>query len=421
MIPSSPVAFPRVRAPSGEWPDGRMTKRPWSSTFGVPSTAPHRHRTAPAVRIPLRPRTITVLSRLVLPGPPAPVRWGHAAIQSAGGSGDPLIDDTLRSQARAAIERAWAAAIESGALPPLPDDAGRPTVEVERPANPEHGDLATNLAMKLARPYRRAPLELATLLAAKLVRDAADAKTPVPRSSRSRSRRPGFLNLRLRPDALAATVDGVLERPDDVGPRRPGRSPRRQRRVRVGQPDRPAHHRQRARGVHRRPAEPCPGGRRPAGDARVLLQRLRRPDRQPRRVGRGRQTRRACPRGRVPGRRTSPSSPRTCPTTYGPRPRPTAPTRPRSSAAGQPTRVREGIEASLGATRRPFRRVDQRGTTARARAGSSGRSSACASTTTSTSRTARCGSARPRSATTRTASSTAPTGGRRTSPPTSAT
>ena len=76
-----------------------------------------------------------------------------------------MIPAPLRSQVRAAFERAWAAAIESGALPPLPDDAPRPSIEVERPANPEHGDLASNLAMKLARPYQRSPLELATLLA----------------------------------------------------------------------------------------------------------------------------------------------------------------------------------------------------------------------------------------------------------------
>jgi arginyl-tRNA synthetase len=127
-----------------------------------------------------------------------------------------LIDDTLRSRARAAIERAWTAAIESGALPPLPDEAGRPAVEVERPANPEHGDLATNLAMKLARPYRRAPLELATLLAAKLVRDASDEDSGSPIESVEVAP-PGFLNLRLRPDALAATVDRILERSDEWG------------------------------------------------------------------------------------------------------------------------------------------------------------------------------------------------------------
>jgi arginyl-tRNA synthetase len=127
-----------------------------------------------------------------------------------------LTDDTLRSQARAAVDRAWAAAIDAGDLPPLPDDADRPTVEVERPANAAHGDFATNLAMKLARPYRRAPLELATLLAAKLVRDAGREGSESPIEAVEVAP-PGFMNLRLRPDALARTVDGILQRPDAWG------------------------------------------------------------------------------------------------------------------------------------------------------------------------------------------------------------
>jgi arginyl-tRNA synthetase len=126
-----------------------------------------------------------------------------------------LIPTPLRSQVRAALERAWTAAIESGALPALPDDA-RPTVEVERPANPEHGDLASNLAMKLARPYQRSPLELATLLAGKLVRHARAEGSSSPIEAVEVAR-PGFLNIRLRPDALAAMVDGILDEPEAWG------------------------------------------------------------------------------------------------------------------------------------------------------------------------------------------------------------
>ena len=127
-----------------------------------------------------------------------------------------MTDDTLRSQARAAVERAWAAAIEAGALPPLADGADRPAVEIERPANAAHGDFSTNLAMKLARPYRRAPMELATLLAAKVVRDAGREGSESPIEAVEVAP-PGFMNLRLRPDALARTVDGILERPDAWG------------------------------------------------------------------------------------------------------------------------------------------------------------------------------------------------------------
>ena len=127
-----------------------------------------------------------------------------------------MIPAPLRSQVRSALGRAWSAAIESGALPALPDDAARPTIEVERPANPEHGDLASNLAMKLARPYQRSPLELATLLAGKLVRDAGAEGSDSPIEAVEVAR-PGFLNIRLRPDALAATIDAILEAPEAWG------------------------------------------------------------------------------------------------------------------------------------------------------------------------------------------------------------
>jgi arginyl-tRNA synthetase len=127
-----------------------------------------------------------------------------------------VIPAPLRTQVREAIGRAWDAAIESGALPPLPEDAPRPAIEVEHPADPTHGDLATNLAMKLARPYRKPPLEIATLLAAKLVRDASadPAASPVEAAEVAP---PGFLNIRLRPAALEAIVDGILAEPQAWG------------------------------------------------------------------------------------------------------------------------------------------------------------------------------------------------------------
>jgi arginyl-tRNA synthetase len=126
-----------------------------------------------------------------------------------------VIPVPIRHQARAAIERAWAAAVASGGLPAVPDDQPRPSIEVERPANPDHGDLASNLALKLARPYRMAPLEIATLLAAKLVRDAAThPDSPVEAVEVAP---PGFLNLRLADRALETVVAGILDGPEAWG------------------------------------------------------------------------------------------------------------------------------------------------------------------------------------------------------------
>lgn len=134
---------------------------------------------------------------------------------SASPAGQPL-PVPIRSQARAAVERAWARAIESGALPAVPDDAGAPTVEIERPAKPEHGDLASNLAMKLARPYRRAPLDIARVLAGEIAGDAErdPAATPIAAVEVAP---PGFLNLRLSDRALGETIGHVLAAPEAWG------------------------------------------------------------------------------------------------------------------------------------------------------------------------------------------------------------
>ena len=134
------------------------------------------------------------------------------------------VDPTLRAQLRQAVERAWAAAIASGALPAIaaPDEA--PEVEVERPANPEHGDLATNLAMKLARPYRRAPLEIAQALADELAGEAAatPGSTPVARSTWPR---PGSSTSASPTGRWPARSTGILAAPGDWG-RVPAASPR---------------------------------------------------------------------------------------------------------------------------------------------------------------------------------------------------
>ena len=115
---------------------------------------------------------------------------------------------TIRGAVRAAIERAYLEALESGALPRDPDGGGPPAVEVERPGDPTHGDYASNLALKLARPLHRPPLQIAAAIAA-LVHDPAVATVEVAP--------PGFLNVRLSPESLAASVDAALAAGEGFG------------------------------------------------------------------------------------------------------------------------------------------------------------------------------------------------------------
>ncbi|MBI3748266.1 MAG: arginine--tRNA ligase [Chloroflexi bacterium] len=122
----------------------------------------------------------------------------------------------IRSQVRDAVERAWTRSIAEGALPGLADDVARPAVEVERPADPAHGDFATNLAMKLARPYRMAPLAIATQLSGQLAREATEARPATPIATVEVAP-PGFLNIRLADASLEAAVTGILADPAGWG------------------------------------------------------------------------------------------------------------------------------------------------------------------------------------------------------------
>jgi arginyl-tRNA synthetase len=84
-----------------------------------------------------------------------------------------------------------------------------PAVELDRPRQPEHGDLACNLAMQLARPLKRAPRQVAEALA-EWVR-AADAASQAPLLQAVEIAGPGFINLRLAPAAQRAVVERVLK------------------------------------------------------------------------------------------------------------------------------------------------------------------------------------------------------------------
>jgi arginyl-tRNA synthetase len=104
----------------------------------------------------------------------------------------------------------------SGTLPQVPAEVDVPPVEIERPANPEHGDLATSLALKLARPMRRPPLEIAEAIATELAWEIEQDPAASPIASATVAA-PGFLNFRLSNVALAATVEGVLTDPAGWG------------------------------------------------------------------------------------------------------------------------------------------------------------------------------------------------------------
>ena len=128
----------------------------------------------------------------------------------------PALHPPIRAQVRASVERAWSRAIAAGTLPALPEETVAPGVDVERPAGTSHGDLATNLAMKLARPYRMAPLAIAAVLAEQLALDASQDPSATPIASVEVAA-PGFLNIHLADRALETMVAQILLSRDDWG------------------------------------------------------------------------------------------------------------------------------------------------------------------------------------------------------------
>ncbi|KQS73802.1 arginine--tRNA ligase [Modestobacter sp. Leaf380] len=101
-------------------------------------------------------------------------------------------------QLSALVRSVVAAAAQRGALDvPVPDE-----VVVERPRNPEHGDYATTVALKLAKAAGRPPREVAELLAADLREQAGIERVDVAG--------PGFLNVTFTQGALGRiAVDAV--------------------------------------------------------------------------------------------------------------------------------------------------------------------------------------------------------------------
>jgi arginyl-tRNA synthetase len=93
--------------------------------------------------------------------------------------------------------------------------SGGDGIHLERPRDPSHGDVATNVAMTLARELRRPPREIAREIAERLDLDSAGV-TAVEVAG------PGFLNFRLSAGAVASVLDTVLEQDDAFGRHRTG-------------------------------------------------------------------------------------------------------------------------------------------------------------------------------------------------------
>jgi arginyl-tRNA synthetase len=81
---------------------------------------------------------------------------------------------------------------------------------VETPQNLDFGDYSTNAAMKLSRTLRRNPMEIAAPLADKLAEILPEAESVTVA-------RPGFINFKLKQDALSGLINKVIEAGESYG------------------------------------------------------------------------------------------------------------------------------------------------------------------------------------------------------------
>ena len=84
-----------------------------------------------------------------------------------------------------------------------------PDIEIERPNNPDHGDFATNLPLRLARAARANPMQLAQLIAERI--------QPGPEIASVEAAPPGFINFKLSDAWLQQQVETVITAGDGFG------------------------------------------------------------------------------------------------------------------------------------------------------------------------------------------------------------
>ncbi|MFC1967572.1 arginine--tRNA ligase [Chloroflexota bacterium] len=93
----------------------------------------------------------------------------------------------------------------AGKLPPV----ALPEITMERPQNPEHGDYASSIPLKLARATRLNPMTIAGEIAGLIAPDSGIVSVSVAP--------PGFINFRLKDKWLTEQVDAILEAGDSYG------------------------------------------------------------------------------------------------------------------------------------------------------------------------------------------------------------
>jgi arginyl-tRNA synthetase len=112
-----------------------------------------------------------------------------------------MLKDTIADLITQAVSRAQ----EEGNLPAIT----LPEIVIERPQQPEHGDYASSISLKLARAVGTSPLNIANEIAGFI--------TAAPEIENVAVAPPGFINFTLKNDWLMRQVDAILAEGDSYG------------------------------------------------------------------------------------------------------------------------------------------------------------------------------------------------------------
>ena len=112
---------------------------------------------------------------------------------------------TLKKELAKCLQQAVVEAQQRGALP----SAALAELPIEHPQNPEHGDFASGLPLKLARAMRMSPMAIAEKICEHIVLPSGIDKFWIAA--------PGFINFTLRKDWLSTQVESVLAAGESYG------------------------------------------------------------------------------------------------------------------------------------------------------------------------------------------------------------
>ncbi len=117
----------------------------------------------------------------------------------------------IRQKIAGLVGEAFREAVKKGSLP----EADLPAVVLEPPRDRSHGDLASNVAMRLAAPLRRPPAAIAAVLSE--IINTRPEKDRYPVRAVEADPKKGFLNFRLAPRAFQQALRAVFSRSGRFG------------------------------------------------------------------------------------------------------------------------------------------------------------------------------------------------------------